>query len=212
MKATDFLAGLFHAAREEGIITDATFSETPAPPVTEGAQVASSAPAPAHPDQSVQQAAFAQVRAAEDKATRLEKELAEQRATFAVAQAARFQAEAVTFATTQIAAHKALPAEREPLIALCGLLAQDDAAHGAVTFAEGKTASRVEMLTALFAARPDHDLTGEAMPADQDARALFNQPETLRAGAEKPMTKERRLELLGKTQIGQSVAPTVAAG
>lgn len=133
------------------------------------------------------------------------------RAELAKAQAERITSDATHFADAQIAAHKALPAEREAIIAAFTQAAQDDAAHGVVTFADGKTASRVALLTAAYTARPAHTLTQELI-ADATVTAggagtavAFNQQQTPRTDAAKPMTPERRKELLQDTDLGRAV-------
>jgi hypothetical protein len=130
------------------------------------------------------------------------------RAALATAQAERITSDAAHFADAQIAAHKALPAEREAIVATFTQAAQDDAAHGTVTFADGKTASRISQLTALFASRPAHTLTQELIADERvDGKAAaFNRGETPRTIDEtKPMTLERRKELLGDTDLGRDV-------
>lgn len=139
-----------------------------------------------------------------DEVKRLRDELAKARAE-------RITSDATHFADTQITAHKALPAEREAIIAAFTQAAQDDGAHGAVTFADGKTppTSRVDQLKAMFAARPAHTLTRELITTQEGDAAAFaadnktQQPRT--DNAEKPMSKERRTELLGQTDVGRAV-------
>lgn len=136
-------------------------------------------------------------------------EVARLKAELAKAAAARITSDATHFAESQIAAHKALPAEREAIIAAFTQAAQDDGQHGAVTFADGKTSSRVEQLTAMFAARPAHTLTTELIVTQNGKAGVgfagnkLEQPRT--DGAEKPMTPERRKELLGLTDLGRDV-------
>ena len=55
------------------------------------------------------------------------------------------------------------PAEREAIIAQFVQAALDDVTHGVVTFGEGKTQSRIELLKAQFTARPKHGLTAEVI-------------------------------------------------
>lgn len=78
---------------------------------------------------------------------------------------------AATFAKEQMAAGKAFPAQHDAIVAAYSAAAVDDSQHGAVNFGD-HTGSRVEALTALFAAAPSHGLTQEAIkvPADQLTR------------------------------------------
>lgn len=127
------------------------------------------------------------------------------KAELAKSNAARITSDATHFAESQIAAHKALPAEREAMIAAFTQAAQDDGQRGAVTFADGKTSSRVEQLKAMFAARPAHTLTTELITTSESG-ALFNKDTQPREGdASKPMSQERRAELLGLTAVGREV-------
>lgn len=140
-------------------------------------------------------------------------EVARLRTELAKAKAERITSDATHFADEQITAHKALPAEREAIIAAFTQAAQDDGAHGAVTFADGKTSSRVDQLKAMFTARPSHTLTQELIP-NQDGAAVFankdTQPRTPDANA--PMTPERRKELLSKSGTGRALLKDEANG
>lgn len=136
-------------------------------------------------------------------------EVARLKAELAKANAARITSDATHFADAQITAHKALPAEREAIIAAFTQAAQDDGQHGAVTFADGKTSSRVEQFKAMFAARPAHTLTTELITTQEGKEGVAfagnkgEQPRT--TDAEKPMTPERKKELLGLTAVGREV-------
>jgi hypothetical protein len=138
-----------------------------------------------------------------DEVKRLRDELAK-------AKAERITSDATHFADEQIAGHKALPAEREAIIAAFTQAAQDDGQHGAVTFDDGKTStSRVAQLKAMFAARPAHTLTQELVKTQEGDAAAFaadNKTQQQRdLAAAQPMSKERRAELLGLTDIGRDV-------
>ncbi len=130
------------------------------------------------------------------------------KAELAKSQAERITSDATHFADKQIGDHRALPAERESIIAAFTQAAQDDSAHGVVTFEGGKTQSRVEQFKAMFAARPAHTLTTELVKTqagDAAAFAAANRDKTPAAEADKPMTEERRRELLGLTAVGRDV-------
>jgi hypothetical protein len=124
------------------------------------------------------------------------------RAEVARLKAAEFSRQAEALADGLIAAKKALPAEKPALVAAFAQAAQDDAANPAVvTFAEGKTGSRVEALKAVYEARPAHQLTEEMLKTGEGA-ALFNKGETDKGG--KPMTAERKRELMGMSSLGKA--------
>lgn len=139
------------------------------------------------------------------------------KAALATAKADRIESDAAHFADGQIKDHKALPAEREEIVKNYRQAAVDDDMHGAVTFADGKTppTSRVEQLTAMFAARPAHTLTKELIVTQEGGAAAFAadnktvQPRT--EGAAK-MTPEQRREQLGLTALGRDILKEEANG
>jgi hypothetical protein len=115
--------------------------------------------------------------------------------------------DAAIFADAEIAAKRALPADRAALMAEFADAAEDDAAHPrTVTFSKDgaeATGTRVDALKARHAARAPHVLTDELL-RDGDAEALFNRTraETAKEGE---MSDERRKELLAKTPLGQAI-------
>jgi hypothetical protein len=129
-------------------------------------------------------------------------------ARIAVMEKERVAEKAATFADSEITAKRALPAERETLIAAFTDASEDDAAHPrTVTFSIGgeeKTGNRVDALKARYAARTPHVLTQELL-SDTDVTALFNRTQTAKEGE---MTPERRRELLSKTALGQAIVAT----
>lgn len=96
-----------------------------------------------------------------EKQKEADAQLAEARNQLFQATAQRLQGEASAFADGLIIGSKLLPAEREGLIAALTTAGLDDASHGAVTFANGTSGSRVEQLKAMYSARPLHGLTQE---------------------------------------------------
>jgi hypothetical protein len=111
---------------------------------------------------------------------------------------------AVSFADTQIREQRAVPAERESIIADYVQRATDDSLYGTVTFGEGEQAkktSRVEQLAAMFAARQQHGLTREQLEA-AGLSVLMNRSETDRA--DKPSSKEKIDEMIAMTPLGQA--------
>jgi hypothetical protein len=124
----------------------------------------------------------------------------------ATMRAERIKEKAEAFADAEIAAKRALPAERATLVAAFADAAEDDAAHPrTVTFSANgaeTTGTRVDALRARHAARAPHALTEELL-RDTDAQALFNATRT--ATADGAVSEERRKELLGKTPLGQAI-------
>jgi ClpP class serine protease len=97
--------------------------------------------------------------------------------------------EAAAFADAEIAASRAVPAERAEIAAAYFQAAQDDAAAPAVvTFADGKTGTRVEGLQRLHAARPAHGYTQELV-GDPSLVALFNRETTEEADPDAELVK-----------------------
>lgn len=140
----------------------------------------------------------AALKAAQDEIDRL-------KAAAFTAQTERIQADAVAFAESEIDAKRSLPAERAYLITAFSTAATDDVLHPtAVTFGEGKTGSRVDALKAAHAARTPHQLTSEMVPTGEET-ALFNKGNADDPTKEKPLTAERRAELLGLSELGQTV-------
>lgn len=118
----------------------------------------------------------------------------------------RITTQAAAFADGEIAASRALPAERAALLASFAQAAKDDAAiGGVVTFAAGtetKEGTRVDALVALCAARPAHTLT---QPGPQgEARVIDNIITSAKFGAEQPMSAERKKELHMQTPEGRA--------
>ena len=107
----------------------------------------------------------------------LQTRLAEMERQLATERTSRISTEATAFVAQQIAAHKALPAEKQALIDLYTVAAQDDLAHGSITTAAGTT-TRVALIQAAQALRPAHTLTSEIIPADQDVTVLNAKRET----------------------------------
>ena len=136
----------------------------------------------------------------EPKRTQPDPEQVRLQAEIAELKAERTREKAVAFAEGEIRAGRAYPAERAAIIAQYVQAASDDAAHGgAVTFADGQTTgTRVEALTALFAARTPHGLTSEQVRvAAAGGQVLANQQTTDFAnpdGERKP-TPERMVTL-----------------
>lgn len=137
----------------------------------------------------------------------VEQRMAEERARFTAqlreAQAARVATEAAAFADGLIQQSKAFPAEREALIAAYTQATVDDATHGAVRFADGKTTSRVDTLKALYAGRPAHDLTKETIDPSLGVRIV---PAILGGDGQAV-----EMSALTPTPDGKTVAPERAA-
>lgn len=125
---------------------------------------------------------------------------------------------AVAFADGAIRERRALPAERDALIAEYVQRAKDDAAlGGTVSFALAGTpteGTRVEALAALVAARPRHILETDLVKLprdDQDTTVLLNRAATAGATKEAAMSDERRAQLLGLLPEGRAILRDEAA-
>lgn len=138
--------------------------------------------------------------------------------------AADIASEAARRAEALITGKKAMPYERAALVAAFSQAGSDDAAQsGTITFSlapnETKTGSRVDLLDSVFGARIPHNLDAELMSPDldaatlakklADAKVVFSTTTTDRSGAEKPITTERKAELLSLTSEGKAA---LAAG
>lgn len=117
---------------------------------------------------------------------------------------------ATAWADGEIAAHRAMPAQKEGMIALFSQLAADDekAQGGVVVFTAGQQPiSRVDALRALFGGFTPDARFRELM-AQQEGKANFSltSPTTTRTGETGvPPSPERRRELLAKTEEGRKV-------
>lgn len=120
-------------------------------------------------------------------------ETAALRAQLAEERRARLEAEAKNFIAAQVAAHRLLPAESAGAIADYLQAAEDDAAQ---PLAGGDT--RVGRFRARIEARPAHRLT-EELVVSREHRVLAADA----AREAKEMRPERRVELLGMTQLGK---------
>lgn len=127
---------------------------------------------------------------------RLNAELARYQEAERTRATADLETRATAFADGEIHASRALPAERDALIAGYTDAAHDDAAHPR---AEGQP-SRVARLAERHATRPAHGLTTEAVPVrvlDQGTLAILDSPQATRAeGADPAATPERYRDLL----------------
>ena len=105
--------------------------------------------------------------------------------------------QAQSFADSMIAKNKALPAERDSMIAAYSQALNDDRAMPG--------ANRVALIFQTYEARSSHTLTAEAMPSGQ-VSIVAADTETARADAttETPMTPERRKFLIERTELGKT--------
>ncbi len=110
----------------------------------------------------------------------------------------QIEGQAAVFADGAVRDHRALPAEWQSLYDAYLQAAQDDDAHGGVTFADNTQGTRVGRLEALVAARPQHSLTVEQVVTN-DAVALGNG-----GGDKATMSEERHDALLAITPLGQA--------
>lgn len=139
----------------------------------------------------------------------------------------RIETEAVAFADAQIYAGRAFPAEREAIIAALTQAALLDGAPGAQAAGGAEGQSMAGVVKALYAQRPPHGLTQEQMPtapappasatvgaeAGPHLRVLPNPQETQIPDKEKrPVSAERKDELLAQTSLGQAALAKRKAG
>lgn len=123
--------------------------------------------------------------------------------------------DAKAFAKQVIADKKALPREEVSIAAAHFQAATDDAAHPTkVTFANDKgepvQGSRVDQLTALYAARPPHVLTEELLREQLDAdapavMALFTKSTTPNPEDPAKFSTRKKEELMAMTPLGTAV-------
>jgi ClpP class serine protease len=101
-------------------------------------------------------------------------ELDQLRQQLAAEREKRISAEAAAFAEARIGEHKLLPGERAAITELYTAIARDDADRPRAA------GPRVTLLANVFAARPAHILTSEAVPASEQAAAtvVTNRAET----------------------------------
>jgi hypothetical protein len=120
------------------------------------------------------------------------------------AELAKLRAEAVqkraaAFADEMIRDRRALPAEKDALTAAFAQAVSDDDAHGTATFADGK--GRVDTLTAMVKARPQHALTDEMLKTSEEAALFANRQQTDTEG--KRLSAEAKAKLMGMTPLGR---------
>lgn len=141
------------------------------------------------------------------RADAAEARLAEARAAEAARATADLDARATAFADGEIRASRALPAERESLIAAFADAAHDDADHPR---GEGRP-TRVMALTERQAQRPASALLGELVPVREEKDGslvpLTNLEKTAFASADQadaPLTLERRIQIMAMTETGRA--------
>lgn len=119
----------------------------------------------------------------------------------------RISERANAFALAAVNAGKFTAATQTPLVTLFEQLALVDSKLGAAQFPDGSTCSYIGMLENLVAAQPKNMLDQERLPAAlQDLVMLRNELTTQgRTRDDRPMSDERRRELLGQTHMGQQV-------
>ena len=141
-----------------------------------------------------------------------EKELLKQQ--LAQIRAQQISDRAAAFAAEQIAASKALPAQRDALIAAYSVAAADDAEHGQATFATGR-GSRVDALAAIFGTAPAHTLTTELVPVDPAAMRQLPTPGQLTGTpaarfSDGKVDNAEVLRLLGTDTVGKTILRDMA--
>lgn len=120
-------------------------------------------------------------------------------------------ADAHAWFSTALANKQVIPGEEAIMKAAYVQAAQDDAANPAtVTFsigAETKTSNRLDLIKSLVASRAPHTLFSEMFKEmePKDLAVFSAQLETRQTGDKKPMTAERRAELLEKVPGGKEI-------
>ena len=137
----------------------------------------------------------------------LQQELEEQKAERQKEKRSRIESEGAHFAESQILAKKALPPEKEAMVALYVQAALDDANTQGKTAAFSEGTSRVSALVGAYEARPSHTLTAEMFRemAPTEITALFTQATTPKEGDATRIEPSKRRELLSKTPDGCSI-------
>lgn len=204
MKVSEFLK----AAKEQGIELE---PDVPATPVSQAqAQPLNLTPedrtrleamlaAPLQPTAAVSSATTATQGA--DSATQATlARIAELEQRLEQSRQAQLATDAATFAQTAIRDRRAMPSEHDTLVQLYIAAAQDDHTTPWDVQSESQTTgrpkSRVALLQAQLAARPQHSLLGEQVKVGQGG--------VLESGAETRMSEARRTELLSATPLGQA--------
>jgi hypothetical protein len=166
------LLGLVAASDEQDdVLPPGTVEQTGGTPQP-GQQIASAGIAPARSSTSTAQP---QPGARERE---LEEQLAQARKQAADERASRITTEAEAFADQLIAGSRALPADRDRIVAFYRVAAEDDAAHPRATGTEAADQSRVALLKALYQDRPAHSLTQELVSASDAVLLLPNRAST----------------------------------
>jgi len=110
---------------------------------------------------------------------------------------------ACAFAETMVVEKRAVPAERETIIAAFKQAGNDDLAHPqTVTFSDGSEHTRLDVMRAQYTGRPAHLLTEEVLK-DPKFAVLFAEV-TKPAKTEETLTEEEHKRLLSLTPIGRT--------
>lgn len=124
------------------------------------------------------------------------------RAELARVKAEQISKDAAAFAETVIGAHRAYPAERGALMDAYTQAALDDQTAGVPAGQRPRTA----LLQATVDARPAHHLTEELIPAGQTVPVTVLGNLEVTNDADKPVSDERRKNLLALTPAGRAAA------
>lgn len=117
----------------------------------------------------------------------------------------RHSTDATAFADVQIAERRAFPAERESLIAAYTQAAMDDLRIGGST-------SRVELIKAVYAARPQHQLTMEQLAPALAEVLNRGDRSTMTHDDDRPLDTKQVEELIGKTNTGRAALAAARNG
>lgn len=147
----------------------------------------------------------AQVSAADAETARVTAELASMRAENQRLRMAALTREASIFAKEVIRDGRAMPSEEAAIVDAFTQASIDDAALGAAAFADGRTTSRVEIVTRLYKDRQSvRSLFTEAI-GDDVLLALHNRDAAPKRAADAAPSQDEVTKLMGMTAFGKTV-------
>jgi ClpP class serine protease len=199
MKISDIFSGFIKAAKDQGLEIEAEatpVSQAQPQPLNLTPEQRAAIEAATAPLQPTTTATTAQANGAADA---MAKRIAELEQRIAEQWTSEIARDAAAFAQAAIRDQRAMPAEHATLVQLYLMAAQDDQAAPWPTPTEaekGRPASRVALLQAQIAMRPQHTLIGEQIKIGAGG--------VLEDGAQTKMSEGRRAALLATTPLGQA--------
>jgi len=170
-----------------------------------GAPIAGDVGTPAHADTIVRTPYPANASGESEELARLRAELDRRDQAERTRAEAAIATDATTFAEAEIAANRAIPAERDALVAAYTEAATDDVAHPR----DAGQASRVAGLRSRQGLRPAHSLTAELLPVREGGDGMLtvvgSADHTPAEGEAPPLTAERWREQRAFTATGRGI-------